>query len=168
MEQVLSANLAKLRKEKGFRTQEGFAAAAGIPYRTYQDIERGWSWPQKQNVELIAKALGLPETELFRMPSQKPTPEEALKVIQDALRGAMGPNPLAQELETALARIKDLEQRCLDAERSPLPDTVVARLDGLRSIASDEGKLRALDELILSKGLPKLTGTSKKPDSDSG
>lgn len=69
MEQILAENLLRLRKARGFRTQEAFAQAAEIPFRTYQDAERGKSWPQKRTLEAIAAALGVEERELFRDPS---------------------------------------------------------------------------------------------------
>lgn len=87
LEWVLSENLRRLRKARGFRTQEAFAEAAGIPFRTYQDAERGKSWPEKKNLEKIAAALGVAETHLFICQNESPRPslEQALAVIRDEL-----------------------------------------------------------------------------------
>lgn len=60
------------------------AELAGIPYRTYQDIESGIRWPRVENLESIAKALGVPVTRLFRDEAEMP-PEDALNVLARAV-----------------------------------------------------------------------------------
>lgn len=80
--QILTHNLSRLRRAKGYRSQEAFAAAADIPFPTYRDIEGGRSWPEKKTLEKIANALHIPEKELFRDPDQKPTLREAIDLIE--------------------------------------------------------------------------------------
>lgn len=81
--ETLTFNLAMLRK--GMSMVE-LAEAAGMPYRTYVSIEGGERWPRVENLEAIAKALSVPVTRLFQDPALKPTPEEALAIIGEALR----------------------------------------------------------------------------------
>jgi transcriptional regulator with XRE-family HTH domain len=66
MERVFAENLLKARKSRGFRTQEAMAEAAGIPFRTYQDIERGVHLPRGSNLKKIADALKVSESALYR------------------------------------------------------------------------------------------------------
>lgn len=59
------------------------AAAAGIPFRTYQDIERGETWPQRRNLDAIAGALGVDPIVLFQDDSSRlaPTDDEILEQL---------------------------------------------------------------------------------------
>lgn len=54
-----------LRKLRGTRTQAEVAEMAGIPLRSYQNVEINGAIPQGPNLTAIAKALGVPETRLF-------------------------------------------------------------------------------------------------------
>lgn len=83
MESVLAENLRKYREAKGYRSREAFSEAADIPFPTYRSIEAGKSWPEKSNVEKIARALGVAEWELFRHPSTEALPAkvELLRLV---------------------------------------------------------------------------------------
>lgn len=105
MEQVFSENLIRLRKARGFRTQEAMAEAAGIPFRTYQDIERGTTWPQRRNIDAIAEALKVDPVTLFADSSAMPEPsnEELIRLLETRLNGNGHPaaDPLAGLSATA-------------------------------------------------------------------
>ncbi len=110
MERILGNNIYALRKASRFKTQEALAAAADIPFRTYQDIERGVNWPQKRNLEAIAKALGVDESVLFasEIVTVKPTAKEALKIVEQALK--------ASELRPILRRLIDVAASLDDSQ----------------------------------------------------
>lgn len=63
IQELLSFNLRSLR---GDRTQEQIAEAAGIPFRTYQDCERGIKLPQQPTLESLAKLYGVSQLAFFQ------------------------------------------------------------------------------------------------------
>lgn len=82
IKEILKFNLRSLRKGM---SMADLAEASGLPYRTYQSIEDGSRWPRVENLDAIAKALGVPPARLFQDPALKPTTAEAIAVIQAAL-----------------------------------------------------------------------------------
>ena len=63
------------------------AIAAGIPFNSYKSYEYG-KLPLGDNLALIAKALGVPETALFLDPELVAghTLDDCIKVVVDAAR----------------------------------------------------------------------------------
>jgi transcriptional regulator with XRE-family HTH domain len=112
LEKIISENMVRLRKAKGYHTQEAAAEAAGIPFRTYQDIERGVTWPRRSSLKAIAQALGVGEAQLFIDPavSGKITPQEALDVISEALQAVSDVDPLSARI----ARLSPKQRRHLE------------------------------------------------------
>lgn len=110
LEKILSENLLRLRKAKGFRTQPQLAEAAGIPVRTYQNIEGGIAFPKPQNIEAIARALEIHPSELFIDPEMrlKVTPAEAIEVVSDALKVSQALK-LHGDLLRAIAALDDAQ-----------------------------------------------------------
>lgn len=61
--------------------------AAGIPFRTYQAIDMGHTWPELKNLEAIAKEFGVDVISLFMAEeAPDPSPERALEIIAKALK----------------------------------------------------------------------------------
>jgi transcriptional regulator with XRE-family HTH domain len=86
------------------------AEQAGIPFRTYQSIESGERWPRVENLETIARTLGVPVSKLFQdspPPAQphRPTPHEALEVLSELVRA--GPNPTSPDAERVISALED-------------------------------------------------------------
>ena len=65
----LSFNLKRLRKEKGIKTQEQLAELSGVLLNNIKRAEAGYLIPETKNLEKLAKALDVDETELFLDPS---------------------------------------------------------------------------------------------------
>ena len=84
IKEVFSYNLRRLR---GKRTQEEISAAAGIPYRTYQDMESGVIPREKWvHLERLARFHAVPETALFLDPDlTRPTGEQLKSLLREAL-----------------------------------------------------------------------------------
>lgn len=81
--EVFAHNLKSLR---GKRQLKEVAAAAGIPYRTYQNMENGVI-PQEETLRKIALVLGVSETALFIDPDlSTPTAEQIADVLSTALQ----------------------------------------------------------------------------------
>lgn len=85
IQEVLKFNLGQL---KGKESGASLARRAGMPYRTYVSIEGGERWPRLENLEAIAAALGVPVSRLFRDPTEKASPKEALAVIAALIESA--------------------------------------------------------------------------------
>lgn len=60
----LKEKLKKLRIEKGYKTKKEFAKAVGLPYTTYSNYENGSRVPSMDNLERIAKTLGITVNDL--------------------------------------------------------------------------------------------------------
>lgn len=85
MRRLLSENLRKARKTTGF-TQDELAEASGLSLRMIQDIEGQNSWPSPDTIGKIAMAMDIEESSLFLDPNLKPSPMEALAVIEQSIR----------------------------------------------------------------------------------
>lgn len=55
----LPETLRQMRINKGFKTKKEFAKAVGLPYTTYSNYENGSRVPSMDNLERIAKTLGV-------------------------------------------------------------------------------------------------------------
>jgi len=80
--EILGSNIRDRRKALGM-TQEAFALSIQIPYRTFQSIEAGASWPELANLLKISRGLNVSASALFSYPASQVTPEAALKVLAD-------------------------------------------------------------------------------------
>lgn len=85
VEKILSINLKRIRKEKGFSNAEMLAEFLGVSYPTIATIESMSTWPRKETLDLIANGLGISEAELFREPDRQVTLPEALLSITNAI-----------------------------------------------------------------------------------
>lgn len=75
-------NLKRLRKKKGFKSQEKLADAIGLSRVVIKAAEEGRSIPQATNRIKIAEALGANEEEFWRDPSEfSPNNQRADKVV---------------------------------------------------------------------------------------
>jgi transcriptional regulator with XRE-family HTH domain len=144
--ECLAHNIAHLRKERGFASQSKLAEAAEISTVVVGRLEspKG-SYPDESTVVAIAKALDVPESRLFQDPNHvpKPTPKEALEVIQEAL-GLAGERPAMKR------RLKNLEEQTskkghlTDLEKPPgYAESIYAKIQGL-----DEVHLRNLEDFV--------------------
>lgn len=107
IQEVFAFNLKRLRGE---RTQQKMAEVCGVAYPSYQRMEAG-DIPQRPNLEKLAKGFGVPETALFKDPDlARPTPEEALLVLAEAIRGRQVSEKL-QPIITDLDAIGDDEEK---------------------------------------------------------
>jgi transcriptional regulator with XRE-family HTH domain len=66
---LLSANLLRLRTERGW-TQEELAYEAGLHRTFIGHVERKGRNPSLETIETIAAALKVPMTELFKVPDK--------------------------------------------------------------------------------------------------
>lgn len=115
--EIFAHNLTELRKARRKR-QEDVALLAGIEVRDYQRYEGGQIPSKKPEIQkALAKALGVPLGRLFLDPdlSDQPsqaqivTPEKALEVLAEALKGATlsVPRPRAERIAIALSTLED-------------------------------------------------------------
>lgn len=108
LEEVFKANLLRLR---GSRTQADIAELAGIPLRSYQNVEANGAIPQGPNRKAIAQALGVPETHLFvdlaefSAGAASVTPSEALAVLEKAINSWESPSTVDPRIARLLAAI---------------------------------------------------------------
>lgn len=107
IKEVFSHNLKHFR---GSRTQAEIAEKAGIPVRSYQNMEWG-TIPQEANLDAIARALGVQPTALFLDPdySLDPNPIYALEIIRGAFESFYGGHvsPLRREAFEGLAKVDE-------------------------------------------------------------
>lgn len=144
IKQIISDNLSRLRRGAGFRTQESFAEAADIPFRTYQDIERGKSLPRPETLAKIASRLRVSEADIFLDSDSKAgaTVESLSKIIEDQER-----------------RIRELET----GQKLDIPEDILQALPKL----SEDG-LMALRAVIQGDlGSRKVPKTGSKTQSTS-
>jgi len=121
LEETLFNNLVRLRKSKGFRSQEAFAEKANIPFPTYRDIERGRSWPERKNLAAIARTLGVPESHLFLDPDLAPKETFSSPGILE----------LAQKIAEQAQEIERLKSASIQVEKTEVPslrDPLLARV----------------------------------------
>ena len=110
LEEIFRANLIRLR---GPRTQAAIAELAGIPLRSYQNVEVNGSIPQGPNRRAIANALGVPESHLFVdphefVPVDVVDPITALAIVANALHEARRrPTPAPPSTEMVQGAIFD-------------------------------------------------------------
>lgn len=102
---IFAANLKRLRKQKGIKSQEKLGELAGVHRQTIARIELG-QLPEQVTITAIAKALGVSESELFRGENIRDlipddiaaqiavADENQLFVIRSVLRGVFSPPPL--------------------------------------------------------------------------
>lgn len=72
-QEILAANLKRLRKERGF-TQSSLAEAVEIAPRSYQKYEQAETFPDDQNLDKLAKVFGVAVADLFRVHDSKQAP----------------------------------------------------------------------------------------------
>lgn len=126
--QLLGRAIREHRKG-GNLTQAQLAERAGISTQTVVLIEGGQRWPEYDNLQRLAAALGVPELALFTWaPPPSPTPQEALAVLAREL--AARPTPLVDPLAARVSKlskesrqyVEDLVQGLEDSPPSPEPD----------------------------------------------
>jgi transcriptional regulator with XRE-family HTH domain len=105
LRQYLATRLATLREAKGWNQHDLAAACEEIAGRKrsvswIRGYEQQTRWPDPEDLELLAKALGLDDPAILIAPPRKPTPAEAMAVLaelvsrsapanlDDALKGA--------------------------------------------------------------------------------
>lgn len=108
------------------------ASLAGIPFPTYRNAESG-RIPQSDTLAAIAAAHGIPETALFLDPdlvpkAPRPSPEEALQVVAEALQ-VRRPEPALNEISSLLSTLDENQRRL--ALRT-LREDLVEYIAGLR------------------------------------
>lgn len=125
MKEIFSLNLKALRGE---RTQLQIADLAGIQLRQYQRLEAGAVPRKRHYVTALAKAHNVKETRLFLDPSAipKPTPEDALKILAEAIKRP--PSRVPDDIQSLLERVSDWEALrdllagMLDPDLDPPPE----------------------------------------------
>jgi transcriptional regulator with XRE-family HTH domain len=113
MKDVLGRNIRLYRDRVGL-SQEALAARVGLSKSAIGLIEVGKSWPIHDNLVAIAEVLQTTDRELLATGNPvvlKPTPEEALEVIREALKNtqpAKAPEPAPAPLSPTLERVAAL------------------------------------------------------------
>jgi len=84
LRRILADRLFTLRKKRGWR-QPDLAAACGLSSATIAQYEQQKRCPQPEDLNAIARALGVDPLALFLEEPERrnPTPEEALDVLRD-------------------------------------------------------------------------------------
>lgn len=87
MDQIIASNIKRLRKMRGF-SQEELAAAADLNTAHLSQIETCRRKPRQGTINALSKALGVQPKVLHMDYSEtlRPTPEEALAVITEAIK----------------------------------------------------------------------------------
>ena len=87
--QVMAASLKRLRDVKGWR-QKDLALHSGMSTEQIKKLETGTSWISAGGVSQLARALGVPESEIFRDTEElaKPSPSEALLILHEFINGS--------------------------------------------------------------------------------
>ena len=100
--QVMAASLKRLRASKGW-TQKDLGAASGMSTEQIKKLETGTSWISAGGVSQLARALGVPEGEIFRDPDEipRPTPQEAMSVLAEVIGGDWKPKRIQPEAPPA-------------------------------------------------------------------
>lgn len=94
---ILAENVITLRKERGF-TQETLADLASLSVTGIAMVETQRTWPSKKTIEVIAKALGVPEERLFANPDYIPEPSIAQALTKVCLDlGFQAPKPMRRK-----------------------------------------------------------------------
>ena len=94
--EVLARNLKAMR---GGLTQRGLAEKAGVHIEVIRGIEQGRTWPEKENLERLARALKVQATDFFATGTrphslmdcietvadlyERADPADALQILQD-------------------------------------------------------------------------------------
>jgi transcriptional regulator with XRE-family HTH domain len=98
--QCFGENVRRLRTEQGF-TQEEFSKKAGLSISFLQNIEYGKKWAAPKTIKILANALKVSESDLFKDCSKKsaePHPKDVLLMIGRAF-GVIIPEELAAGLK---------------------------------------------------------------------
>lgn len=128
---MVGRNVRQCRMRAKF-SQESLAAALSVDQKTIGLLERGKVWPQFNNLEAIAARLGVTVEDFFQGMEHKPikpTPEEALGVLAEAL----GIRPKIKRLAAGKAESGPTKTA------SPIFGDIVAALPTL-----EENELRSL------------------------
>src|SRR3990167_8850710 len=82
--ETLAFNMKRLRKKKGW-TQADLAEAMRASLGSVRAYENLLAWPGTAFIQAMAKALGVPEEELFKATNQLPITLQALADLIDKL-----------------------------------------------------------------------------------
>lgn len=124
--EIFSFNLKRLR---GDRTQRDIAEAVDVSLASYQRMESGVIPRTPGIFPALAKAFSTPERELFRDPDMKPTPEQALQVLADAL-GIKTPKPeVALPKREIIRRLSALDESKFQA-LLPMLESALSQAEG--------------------------------------
>lgn len=99
IKQILAINLKRIRKDKGM-SQEDLAHIVGVDIQSIAAVEQGRTWPTIKNIEAIASALRVKESDLFLDIENKPKPSpfEIISIISEALEQRINNMELPAEL----------------------------------------------------------------------
>lgn len=83
LQQALASNLRRLRKERRL-SQQALGEMCGLSTQMIQKLEKEKTFFGKETIEVLARVLDVPETDLFRDPMRRPSIREALDVLNHA------------------------------------------------------------------------------------
>lgn len=143
---VFGARLAALREARGL-TQPALAEKAKVSLQTVTFIETGRRWAGSKILEKVLGALKVSPEELISSGpiSIRPTPAEALAVLQEALREKELPKQAeVKGVQRIIAETKDLESRSLDMGEVEL-QAELSRVEGNKDapVRSNKPKSKA-------------------------
>lgn len=156
MRKSLGARIEHYRRLKGLSQRE-LASTLNVNKHTVWRWEHGESWPDYENLQKISAALEIEVDRLFETIGSQPpkiTPQEALKVLQQAINSS----PILDPVAAVDRRLDELQSR-------PSANVPSELLEALARISQDQGKLNFIVNMARSEaGLPQvdLVKSSKK------
>lgn len=113
LRQTLASRLAYYRDKRGW-TQHDLAAAVGKSASGIRGYEQMTRWPDPEDLEHIARALGIRPVDLLTAPEDKPatSPEEALAILAAAIRAPV-PAALTDHQQELLRLVSGIHEEDL-------------------------------------------------------
>ena len=143
---LLAKNIKSARNLKDW-TQNDLAVAAGVSFRSIQNIETGKRNPRPDTLAAIAGALGVSQESLYKEANQLTPSEATLKAIKQAVSEAMANKPEIVEVapRDGIDAIKSLIDRLSYDDKISLANYATGSALGdidLTEPAIDKRKLR--------------------------
>lgn len=127
LKKIVGGHIREYRRKAGYKTVEAFAEALDVHPNSVGELERGANWVSPEMLEKLMTLFGAPPAAFFPGSNRavKPTPEEALEVLREALTEK--PKE-AENLTPARLRLLELIGALNEAELESLTRTLEFQL----------------------------------------